>query len=86
MWLPRGRGREWTDCESGVGGYKLLHLEWISNEILLCSPGNANHLRWNMMENGVRKRAFICTSGHFAVQQKFTGHFKPIIIKKSLKN
>ena len=26
--------------ELGVGGYKLLPLEWISNEILLSSTGN----------------------------------------------
>ena len=26
--------------ELGVNRYKLLPLEWISNEILLCSPGN----------------------------------------------
>ena len=25
--------------ELGVNRYKLLHLEWISNEILLCSTG-----------------------------------------------
>ena len=28
------------DWESGVNGCKLLPLEWISNEILLCSTGN----------------------------------------------
>ena len=28
------------DGESGVGKCKLLHLEWISNEILLYSTGN----------------------------------------------
>ena len=26
--------------ELGVNRYKLLPLEWISSEILLCSPGN----------------------------------------------
>ena len=28
------------DWESGVSRCKLLHLEWISDEILLYSPGN----------------------------------------------
>ena len=32
-----GRGRDW---EFGVSRCKLLHLEWISNEILLYSPRN----------------------------------------------
>ena len=33
----RGSGMDW---EFGVNGCKLLHLEWISNEILLYSTGN----------------------------------------------
>ena len=33
----RGSGVDW---ELGVNGCKLLPLEWISNEILLCSTGN----------------------------------------------
>ena len=32
-----GRGMDW---ESGVNRCKLLHLEWISNKILLYSTGN----------------------------------------------
>ena len=33
LWLPRGR-------EEGLGVWcKLLHLEWISNGVLLCSTG-----------------------------------------------
>ena len=32
-----GSGR---DGEFGVGRCKLLHLEWISNEVLLCSTGD----------------------------------------------
>ena len=31
-------GRSGMDWEFGVGRCKLLPLEWISNEILLCSP------------------------------------------------
>jgi len=32
-----GSGNDW---EFGVGRCKLLHLEWISNEVLLYSTGN----------------------------------------------
>ena len=35
-----GRGGSGMDWESGVNRCKLLPLEWISNEILLCSTGN----------------------------------------------
>ena len=30
-----GEGREWDGREFGVGRYKLLHWEWISNDVLL---------------------------------------------------
>ena len=33
-------GRNGMDCEFGIGGCKLLHLEWISKEVLLNSTGN----------------------------------------------
>ena len=32
-----GSGMDW---EFGVGKCNLLHLEWVSNEVLLCSTGN----------------------------------------------
>ena len=32
-----GNGMDW---EFGVGRCNLLHLEWKSNEVLLCSTGN----------------------------------------------
>ena len=35
-----GGGGSGMDWELGVKRCKLLLLEWISNEILLCSPGN----------------------------------------------
>ena len=46
-----GHGKQTWGCQGGGGGsgmdwefevnrYKLLPLEWISNEILLCSTGN----------------------------------------------
>ena len=40
-WLPRGRRRHGMDGEFAVGRHKLLHLEWISNEVLLCSIRNS---------------------------------------------
>ena len=41
----QGRGgKEWDGLEFGVSRSKLLHLEWISNEVLLYSTGN-NHDR-----------------------------------------
>ena len=36
----RGEGGNGVDWELGVNICKLLPLEWISNESLLCSPGN----------------------------------------------
>ena len=39
MRLPRGRGGSEMDGEFGVSRGKLLHLEWISNEVLLYSTG-----------------------------------------------
>ena len=36
-WEKSGIGMDW---EFGVSRYKLLHLEWISNETLLYSIGN----------------------------------------------
>ena len=39
--VAKGEGRESRmDWELGVGKCKLLHLEWISNEVLLYSMGN----------------------------------------------
>ena len=35
-----GRGGSARDWEFGVSRCKLLHLEWISNEVLLYSTGN----------------------------------------------
>ena len=35
-----GVGRSGMDWEFGVSRYKLSHLEWISNEVLLQSTGN----------------------------------------------
>ena len=39
--VAKGEGEGWVDCELGVNRCRLLPLELISNEILLCSPGNS---------------------------------------------
>ena len=67
------------DWKFGVSRRKLLHLEWISNEVLLYSTGN--YIQWNMMEDIMRKRMYIYVYlGHFAAQQKLTEHHKSTII------
>ena len=75
------------DWESRVSRCKPLHLEWISNEILLYSTGNyIQSLVMERMEDNVRKRMYIYVElGHFAVQQKLAEHCKsPIILKKEM--
>ena len=42
LWLPRGGRGSGMDWELGVNRCRLLPLEWISNEILLCSTGNVS--------------------------------------------
>ena len=39
-----GRGESGLDWEFGVRRGKLLHLEWISNDVLLYSTGNCIQL------------------------------------------
>ena len=46
------------------------------------APGTiASHLRWNMMEDNVRKSIYIWLS-HFAVQEKLTEQCKSTIMNK----
>jgi len=55
-----GRGKEWDGGEFGESGYKLLHLEWISHEVLLCSIGNnIQSLGINMLEDNIRKGMYV---------------------------
>ena len=57
------------DGDLGVNRCRLLPLEWISNEILLCSAGN---YVWSLMmepDNGRKKNVYMDVSlGHHAVQ------------------
>ena len=53
--FQEGRGGSGMDWEFGVNGCKLLLLEWIGNEILLCTTGN--YVQSLMMEHdNVRKK------------------------------
>ena len=47
--VAEGGGGSGMDWESGVNRCALLHLEWISNEILLYSTGN--YIQSLLMEN-----------------------------------
>ena len=38
--VAREEGRSGVDWEFGVSRYKLLHLEWMDNRVLLYSTGN----------------------------------------------
>ena len=62
LYLPGGRGSEWVDWESGISKYKLLHLEWLSNEILLCSTGY--YIQSLLMEHDrgwcEKKNVYVC--------------------------
>ena len=40
LWLPRRRGSNWDGLGVGVSVCELLHLEWVSNEVLLYSTVN----------------------------------------------
>ena len=40
LWLPGWRAEYGMDWEFGVNRCKLLHFEWIDNEVLMYSTGN----------------------------------------------
>ena len=53
-----GKGMDW---EFGVGRCKLLHLEWINNQVLMYSTGN--YIQYPVINrNGkdYKKRMYIC--------------------------
>ena len=50
--IAKGKGWVWDRLEFGVSRCKLMHLEWISNEILLYSTGN--YIQSLVMEHGGR--------------------------------
>ena len=76
--------------EFGVGRCKLLHLEWIRNEVLLYSTGNyIQSLGIKHDGRSYEKKniyiyiyiyIYICMTGHYAVHQKLTQHCKSTIL------
>ena len=70
------------DWELRVNRCKLLHLESISNEILLYSTGN--YIQSLMMENNVRNRMYICVCDWITLlsSSKLIEHWKPTILEK----
>ena len=65
LWLSRGGGERGRDWELGVNGCKLLFLEWINNEILLCSTENYVWILTTQHDNGI---LHVCVTGSHAVQ------------------
>ena len=63
-----GEGVGWMGS-LGFSRCKLLHIEWIGNEVLLYSTENlSNLLGWIMTVDNIRKRMYIYVClGHFAV-------------------
>ena len=54
MVAPGGGGGSGRDWDLGVKGCKLLFLEWINNEIVLCSTENYVYL-FTMQHDKARK-------------------------------
>ena len=73
------------DWEFGVNRCRLLPLEWISNEMLLCSTGNYTHLGWSMIEDNVRKRMYMCMCDWVTLlySRKLSEHSRPAIMEKN---
>ena len=55
--LTRGRRKEWGGGEVGVRRCKLLHLEWISDEVLLYST--EKYIQSFVIEDTMRKRIYV---------------------------
>jgi len=72
------------DWELEVNRCRLLPLEWISNEILLCSTEN---YVWSLMteHDNVRKRMYTCMCDWVSMlySRKLTEHCKPAIMEKN---
>ena len=55
-----GGGGTGMDWDFGVGRCKLLHLEWIGNEILLCSTENYIQSLVMVHDGGKCKKKNVC--------------------------
>ena len=78
-WEGGWRGMDW---EFGVSRCRLLHLQWISNEVLLYNTGN--HMQSLGIEHDGRlyekRNVRICMLGSLCCTQKLTEHVKYTLI------
>ena len=59
LWLPSGRGRgKKIDWGFVVGRYKLLHLEWINNKVLLCK--HRDYIQYPGTNHNEKERINVC--------------------------
>ena len=81
---------EWERLEVWISRCKLLHLEWISNEVLFIAQGTiSNLLGQTMIEDNIRKGmcacvyiyTYVCVC-HFVVQQKLAQCKSTVILKR----
>ena len=74
--------------EFGVSRGKLLHLEWISNKVLLYSTGTYTQslgIEHDGRQYEKKNVDVYVWLGHYAVQEKLTQHCKSTLIKKKKK-
>ena len=82
------------DWEFGADRGQLLHLEWISNEVLLYSTGNYIQSLGieNMMEDGMRKRMYTHTHIYMSGSLCYMAEIETVLkinntlIKNKIKN
>ena len=73
--------------ELGVNRCRLLPLEWINNEILLCNPGNYVQSHTMEPDNVRKKNVYImCNWVIMLCSRKLTEHCKPAIMEKNENN
>ena len=72
-----GSGMDW---EFGVSRCKLLHLEWISNDVLLYSTNYIQSLGTDHVGDNIRVYIYVQLS-QFAIEQKLAQHCTSTIIK-----
>ena len=81
--VARGEGgRSGMDWEFGVGRCKLLHLEWVSDEVLLYSTGNYIQSLWIEHDGREYEKKNVDIDvwlGYFVVQQKLAQYCKSTI-------
>ena len=79
MQLPGGRGRKWDGWGIGELVDENYCIEFISNEVLLCSLGNYIQSLGIERDGRWSEKRKIC---HFAVQQKLTPHINQLYSNK----